>query len=145
MNYININKDYKPSENEEYMNPTHLQYFKNKLLKWKRDLLTASQNTVNHLQEARANEPDPNDRATIEADTRIELRARDRDRKLIDKIDAALNRIEKKQYGYCEDTGQKIGVRRLEARPIATLSIEAQEKHEKYERTHVDDDHAEER
>lgn len=131
---------YVPNEREEYMNPKQLDYFKKKLLSWRQELLDESMDTLNHLKEENWQEADVNDRASVEADASIELRTRNRYRKLIDKIDAALRRIENKTYGYCEETGEEIGVKRLEARPIATLSIEAQERHEKYERSHMDED-----
>jgi len=129
-------KGYTPSEKEEYMNSKQLEYFRLKLLKWKDDLLNESMQTVEHLKEENWNEPDLNDRASIETETTFELRTRDRYRKLIDKIDAALMRIEKGTYGYCDESGEPIGLKRLEARPIATLSIEAQERHERFERSH---------
>lgn len=125
-----------PSDQEEYMNDKQLEYFKRKLLNWKKDLLSESMETVKHLQEENWNEPDLNDRASTETETHLELRTRDRYRKLIDKIDAALMRIEKKSYGYCDETGEPIGLKRLEARPVATLSIEAQEQHERFEKSH---------
>lgn len=132
--------NYKPSEKEEYMNPNQIQYFTNKLLEWKEELLNNSRETLDHLKEENWNEPDLNDRATIETDTGIELRTRDRYRKLIDKINEALKRIKEGEYGYCEDTGEEIGIKRLEARPIATLCITAQERHENYEKQHLDFD-----
>ena len=112
---------------------------KHKLLLWKNDLLTDSQETLKHLKEENWQEPDLNDRASVEMDTSLELKTRDRYRKLLDKIDAALERIDSEEYGYCDETGDEIGLKRLEARPIATLSIEAQQKHENYERQHSDD------
>ena len=132
---------YKPSEKEEYMNPMHLEYFRQKLLAWKDELLDESGETLKHLKEENWNEPDLNDRASIETETTIELRTRDRYRKLIDKIDEALKRIEHGEYGFCEKTGEEIGLKRLEARPVATLCIEAQERHENYEKQHLDEDH----
>lgn len=137
---VELPNNYRPDSGEEYMNPMHLQYFTNKLLEWKEELLNNSRETLDHLKEENWNEPDLNDRATIETDTGIELRTRDRYRKLIDKIDEALKRIEEGEYGYCEDTGEEIGLKRLEARPIATLCIEAQERHENYEKQHLDFD-----
>lgn len=131
---------YKPSDKEEYMNPSQLEYFRQRLLEWRQALLDESRETLNHLKEENWNEPDFNDRASVETGTAFELRTRDRYRKLIDKIDEALVRIEKGEYGYCEETGEKIGLKRLEARPVATLCIEAQERHENYERTHLDED-----
>ncbi|MCD6035144.1 MAG: polymerase-binding protein DksA [Rickettsiales bacterium] len=131
---------YKPSEKEEYMNPQQLEYFRQKLEQWKEELLAESRETLKNLQEGNWQEPDINDRATVETETAFELRTRDRYRKLINKIDQALGRIEKGEYGYCDETGDPIGIRRLDARPIATLTIEAQERHENYERTHIDED-----
>lgn len=131
-------KGYKPSNDEEYMNPQQLEYFRQKLLEWKSSLLEESRETLTHLKEENWNEPDLNDRASIETDTAIELRTRDRYRKLLDKIEEALVRIEKNEYGYCEETGEPIGLKRLEARPVATLCIEAQERHESYEKQHID-------
>ena len=117
--------EYRPSEDEEFMNERQLEYFKQKLLNWKEDILRESRETLAHLQTETENHPDLADRATSETDRALELRTRDRQRKLISKIDEALRRIEDGSYGYCEDTGEPIGVARLEARPIATLSIEA--------------------
>jgi DnaK suppressor protein len=118
-----------------------LAYFRQKLENWRNKLLDESRETLTHLREENWNEPDLNDRATVEADTTFELRTRDRYRKLIDKIESAIRKIEKGDYGYCEETGEEIGIRRLEARPIASLSIEAQERHESYEKTHIDEDY----
>lgn len=140
MQKVILHEGYKPSDSEEYMNPLQLEYFKQKLLAWKQELLKESHETLVHLKEESWNEPDLNDRATIEVDTTIELKTRDRYRKLIDKIDAALKRIETKEYGYCEETGEIIGLKRLEARPVATLCIEAQERHENYEKQHFEED-----
>jgi DnaK suppressor protein len=131
--------EYRPSEDEEFMNERQLEYFKQKLLNWKEDILRESRETLVHLQSETENHPDLADRATSETDRALELRTRDRQRKLISKIDEAIRRIEDKSYGYCEDTGEPIGVARLEARPIATLSLEAQERHERRERVHRDD------
>jgi DnaK suppressor protein len=136
---IELPEGYKPSESEEYMNPVQLEYFRRKLLSWRDELLLESQDTLNHLREENWQEPDITDRATLETDAALELRTRDRYRKLIGKIDAALNRIAEGTYGYCEESGEEIGIKRLEARPIATLSIEAQEKHERLEKQHRDD------
>lgn len=130
---------YMPSEEEEFMNERQRAYFRHKLLSWKQSLLDESKETVAALQQATLNLPDLTDRASEESDRRLELRARDRQRKLIGKIDAALRRIDEGTYGYCEATGEPIGLRRLDARPIATLSIEAQEMHERSERVHRDD------
>lgn len=131
--------DYKPTETEEYMNPVMLEYYRQKLLQWREALLAESIETIHHLQEDTHNEPDLNDRASAEVERSLELRTRDRERKLISKINAALNRIHEGDYGYCEETGEPIGVKRLEARPIATLSIEAQERHERQEKIHRDE------
>lgn len=140
MNKVSLPEGYKPSDNEEYMNPLQLEYFRRKLVAWKEELLDESRETIKHLQEENWNEPDLNDRASLETDTATELRTRDRYRKLIDKIDHALQLIEEGEYGYCEDTGEEIGIKRLEARPIAVLCIEAQERHESYERQHNEDE-----
>jgi len=130
---------YRPSEDEEFMNERQLEYFKQKLLKWKEDILRESRETLSHLQTETENHADVADRASSETDRALELRTRDRQRKLISKIDEALRRIEDGSYGYCEETGEPIGVSRLEARPIATLSLEAQERHERRERVHRDE------
>ncbi|MCB9948861.1 MAG: RNA polymerase-binding protein DksA [Rhodospirillaceae bacterium] len=131
--------DYRPSENEPFMNPIMREYFRARLLQWRIDLLADSSETLHHLQESNSLEADLADRATTETDRSLELRTRDRGRKLISKIDEALQRVENGTYGFCEDTGEPISIRRLEARPIATLSLEAQERHERLERTHRDD------
>lgn len=131
--------DYRPSDDEEFMNPLQLEYFRQKLLRWRTELLAESTGTLHHLKEESLAEPDLADRATLETDRSLELRTRDRERKLISKIDAALLRIEDGSYGFCEETDEPIGIKRLEARPIATLSLEAQERHERMERTHRDD------
>ena len=132
--------DYKPSENEEYMNELQLEYFRQKLVNWKKSLLAQSKDTLDELvTQGGLNQPDQNDRASLETDKALELRTRDRARKLISKINEALQRIEDGEYGYCEDTGEPLGLARLEARPIATLSIEAQERHERMEKTYDDD------
>jgi DnaK suppressor protein len=131
--------DYRPSEDEPFMSERQLEYFKQKLLNWKEDILRESRETLSHLQTDTENHPDIADRASSETDRALELRTRDRQRKLISKIDEALRRIEDGSYGYCEETGEPIGVARLEARPIATLSLEAQERHERRERVHRDD------
>jgi DnaK suppressor protein len=128
--------EYRPSEDEPFMNDRQRQYFREKLLRWRDDILKESRETIQHLQTESENHPDLADRASSETDRSIELRARDRQRKLIAKIDAALARIEDGTYGYCEETGEPISLRRLEARPIATLSIEAQERHERRERVY---------
>jgi DnaK suppressor protein len=131
--------EYRPTEDEPFMNERQLEYFKQKLLDWKEDILRESRETLSHLQTDTENHPDIADRASSETDRALELRTRDRQRKLISKIDEALRRIEDGSYGYCEETGEPIGVARLEARPIATLSLEAQERHERRERVHRDD------
>ena len=131
-----LSPDYHPSETEEFMSPRQLEYFRKKLLTWKNELLKDSNITVQHLQELSAAEPDPGDRATLESERALELRTRDRERKLIAKINEALRRIDGGTYGYCEDTHEPISLRRLQARPIATLSLEAQERHERMERIH---------
>ena len=130
---------YRPSEDELFMNERQLEYFKQKLLDWKEEILRESRETLSHLQTDTENHPDLADRASSETDKALELRTRDRQRKLISKIDEALRRIEEGAYGYCEETGEPIGLQRLEARPIATLSLEAQERHERRERVHRDD------
>jgi DnaK suppressor protein len=132
-------KEYRPSEDEEFMNERQLEYFKQKLLTWKEDILRESRETLSHLQTETENHPDLADRASSETDRALELRTRDRQRKLISKIDEALRRIEDGSYGYCEETGEPIGIARLDARPIATLSLEAQERHERRERVHRDE------
>jgi len=137
---IVLPEGYKPSEKEEYMNELQVEYFRLKLVEWKDELLAESRETLKHLQEENWNEADPNDRASVETEATTELRTRDRYRKLIDKIDQALRRVEIGEYGYCEETGEEIGLKRLEARPVATLCIEAQERHESYERQHIDED-----
>lgn len=131
--------DYRPNEKEEFMNPLQREYFRRKLLTWRADLISESGQTLAHLQNVSLAEPDMNDRATLETDHAIELRTRDRERKLINKIDEALARIEDGSYGYCEETGEPISLRRLEARPIALYSLEAQERHERMEKTHRED------
>ena len=130
---------YVPSEKEEFMNDRQKEYFKNKLTSWKADIIRESKGTLDTLQGQSGKLPDAADRASSETDRSIELRARDRQRKLIAKIDAALRRIEQGEYGYCEETGERISVKRLDARPIATLSIEAQERHERREKVYKDD------
>jgi DnaK suppressor protein len=134
-----INNGYRPSENEAFMNPRMREYFRQKLLGWKQELLQDSTETLQHLQQGGLAEPDLADRASLETDRSLELRTRDRERKLIAKIEEALRRIDNGTYGYCEETSEPISLRRLEARPIATLSLEAQEHHERMERTHRDD------
>ena len=132
-------KNYRPNDKEPFMNERQREYFRAKLLAWREDILKEAKETLLHLQEENQNHPDLADRASSETDRAIELRARDRQRKLIAKIDEALGRIEDGTYGYCEETGEPISLRRLEARPIATLSVEAQERHERRERVYRDD------
>ena len=129
-----ISKNYKPTQKEKFMNAKMKEYFRQKLQNWKNDLLRESSQTLNNLQSDNEAKPDITDRASEEIDRAFELRTRDRERKLINKIDAALQRIEDGSYGYCEETGEPIGLKRLEARPVATLSLEAQEMHEKAEK-----------
>ena len=136
---VTLPPDYRPAEDEAFMNENMKEYFRLKLLQWRAELLRESDETLQHLQEGGLQEPDIADRASAETDRALELRTRDRERKLIAKIDAAIQRIEDGSYGFCEDTGEPISIRRLEARPIATLSIEAQERHERLERTHRED------
>jgi DnaK suppressor protein len=130
---------YRPSDKEPFMNERQRDYFRAKLLTWKDEILKEARDTLQHLQDENQNHPDLADRASSETDRAIELRARDRQRKLIAKIDAALTRIDDGTYGYCEETGEPISLKRLEARPIATLSIEAQERHERRERVYRDE------
>lgn len=125
---------YKPEPSEAYMNERQIEHFRQILLAWKRELMEEVDRTVHHMQDEASNFPDPNDRATQESEFGLELRTRDRERKLLKKIDSALQRIEDGSYGYCEETGEEIGLRRLEARPVATLSVEAQERREVAER-----------
>lgn len=136
---ITLPPDYRPSNDEPFMNELQKEYFRRKLLQWRGELLREAEETLDHLQEGGLQEPDMADRASAEMDRALELRTRDRARKLIAKIDAALERVENGSYGYCEETGEPIGLGRLEARPIATMSIEAQERHERMERTHRSD------
>ncbi len=132
-------KPYRPTDKEPFMNERQRDYFRQKLLAWKEDILKEAKETLQHLQDENQNHPDFADRASSETDRAIELRARDRQRKLIAKIDDALSRIDDGTYGYCEETGEPISIKRLEARPIATLSIEAQERHERRERVYRDE------
>ena len=132
-------KSYRPSDKEPFMNERQRDYFRAKLLAWREDILKEAKETLVHLQEENQNHPDLADRASSETDRAIELRARDRQRKLISKIDEALGRIDDGTYGYCEETGEPISLKRLEARPIATLSVEAQERHERRERIYRDE------
>ncbi len=131
--------EYRPTDSEEFMNERQREYFRQKLLAWKDEILREARETLQHLQDESQNHSDLADRASSETDRAIELRARDRQRKLIAKIDSALSRIEDGTYGYCEETGEPISLKRLDARPIATLSIEAQERHERRERVYRDD------
>ncbi len=134
-NNIVLPAGYVPSEDEPYMNPMQVEYFRQKLLSWKADIIDQTKETVNHLQDENVSHPDPADTAVATADRQLELRTRDRLRKLLKKVDKALRKIEDGTYGYCEETEDPIGIKRLDARPIATLSIEAQEMHERGERT----------
>jgi DnaK suppressor protein len=136
---VTLPPDYRPSEDEEFMSSIQVEYFRQKLLRWRADLLREADGTLASLSEGGIHESDITDRASVETDRALELRTRDRARKLISKIDQALGRLEGGTYGFCEETGEPIGLRRLEARPIATLSIEAQERHERMERAYRDD------
>jgi DnaK suppressor protein len=131
--------NYRPADDEPFMNDTQLAYFRRRLLAWKSELMSDSKETIETLQDNTRAIPDISDRASEETDRALELRTRDRQRKLVSKIDAALRRIEEGEYGYCEETGDPISLRRLDARPIATMSLEAQERHERRERVHRDD------
>jgi DnaK suppressor protein len=132
-------EDYRPAEDEPFMNERQLEYFRRKLINWKSEILADSRDTVAGMKDATRNIPDIADRASEETDRSIELRTRDRQRKLVSKIDAALRRIDEGEYGYCEITGEPISLKRLDARPIATMSLEAQERHERREKVHRDD------
>ena len=136
---IELPVDYKPSDSEEFMSPLQLEYFRQKLLDWKDDIMRESAETLQNLQRDNLREPDIPDRASSETDWSVELRTRDRQRKLVSKIDSALRRIDEGEYGYCEVTGEPISLKRLDARPIATMTIEAQEAHERAEKVHRDD------
>jgi len=136
---LDLSEDYRPSESEAFMNDRQRAYFRRLLEAWKAEIIDGAKQTINNLQDDSGSLPDIVDRAAAESDKALELRTRDRQRKLISKIDAALRRIEDGTYGYCEATGEPIGLRRLEARPTATLSLEAQERHERKERTLRDD------
>lgn len=133
---VMVPRDYRPAEGEAFMNPVQREYFRQRLLRWRSEIIEESSQTLAHLQEQTGREADSADRASIESERLVELRTRDRERKLLDKIDSALWRIENGKYGYCEETGDPISLARLEARPIATLSIHAQERHEHMEKTH---------
>ncbi|GEP10399.1 RNA polymerase-binding protein DksA [Methylobacterium gnaphalii] len=139
MTKVTIDESYTPSDTEPFMNDRQREYFRRKLLNWKSEILREAQGTLSALQSENENHPDLADRASSETDRAIELRARDRQRKLTSKIDAALARIEDRSYGFCEETGEPISLKRLDARPIATLSLEAQERHERRERVYRDD------
>ena len=134
-----LSPDYRPVKKEKFMNNRMREYFRQKLLRWRSELLSETNDTIQHLQEGGNLEPDIADRASIETDRSLELRTRDRARKLITKIDEALERIDNKSYGFCQETSEPISLSRLEARPVATLSVEAQERHERMERTHRDE------
>ncbi len=137
---VTVPANYKPTEKEKYMNPVMLEYFRQKLIAWKAEIARESNELLQELQdEGGLQEPDVTDRASVETDMALEMRSRDRLRKLVGKIDEALERIQRGEYGYCEETGEPIGIKRLEARPVATLSVEAQERHERMERTHRDE------
>ena len=136
---VTLSPDYVPSDDEEFMNPMQLEYFRQMLLNWRSELIQEAGETLNNLNSGNLQQPDMADRASLETDHQIELRTRDRERKLIIKIDEALLRIENGTYGFCEDTDEPIGLKRLMARPIAVLSLEAQERHERQERTHRED------
>ena len=132
-------EDYRPAEDEPFMNERQLEYFRRKLIVWKQELLSQSAETIDNLQTSARAVPDITDRASEETDRALELRTRDRQRKLVNKIDAALRRIDESEYGYCEMTGEPISLKRLDARPIATMTLEAQEKHERREKVHRED------
>lgn len=136
---VHISDDYRPSDDEPFMNSRQQEYFRAKLLKWRAEILEDANQTIANLQEETVKEPDIADRASTESERALELRTRDRQRKLIGKIDAALRRIDEGNYGYCDETGEPISLRRLEARPVATLSLEAQERHERREKVYRDD------
>ena len=136
---VQLPVNYKPSENEDFMNPNQVEYFRQKLLRWRSELLDEANQTIANLSTESLHRPDQMDRAQIESNAALDLRTRDRERKLLQKIEAALRRIEDGSYGYCEETGEPISLSRLEARPIAALSLHAQEMHERMERVHRDD------
>jgi len=136
---IELPEGYTPSIDEEYMSSTQVEYFRQKLLTWRAELLAESSDTISHLKEENWQEPDINDRASLETDAALELRTRDRYRKLVNKIDSALSRVADGSYGFCDETGEEIGLFRLQARPVATLTVEAQEKHERLEKQRRDD------
>jgi DnaK suppressor protein len=134
-----VPRDYFPSDDEPFMNEIQVEYFRQKLISWKSDLVSDSKDTIETLQDSTRAIPDISDRASEETDRALELRTRDRQRKLVAKIDSALRRIEEGEFGYCEETGDPISLRRLDARPIATMSLEAQERHERREKVHRED------
>ena len=136
---IFLPEDYRPAEDEPFMNERQIEYFRRKLIAWKSEILKESLDTIEGMKDGTRNIPDIADRASEETDRALELRTRDRQRKLVAKIDAALRRIEESEYGYCEITGEPISLKRLDARPIATMTLEAQERHERRERVHRDD------
>lgn len=137
---VTLPQNYRPTEKEAYMNPTMLEFFRQRLLRWQNQILNDSSDALHDLQEEGGlQEPDIADRASVETEVALEMRARDRQRKLLSKIQEALQRIEEGSYGYCEETGEPIGIKRLEARPVATLTVEAQERHERKERTQRDE------
>ena len=136
---IFLPEDYRPAEGESFMNERQIEYFRRKLIAWKNEILNESRDTIEGMKDGTRNIPDIADRASEETDRALELRTRDRQRKLVSKIDAALRRIEDGEYGYCEITGEPISLRRLDARPIATMTLEAQERHERREKVHRDD------
>ena len=136
---VTLSPDYLPSEDEEFMNPMQMEYFRQMLLNWRSELIQEAGETLINLNSGNLQQPDMADRASLETDHQLELRTRDRERKLIIKIDEALSRIENGTYGFCQDTDEPIGLKRLMARPIAVLSLEAQERHERQERTHRED------
>ena len=136
---VSLPPDYRPLEQEAFMNPLQVEYFRQKLMRWRMDLIREADGTLASLSEGGILEADITDRASVETDRALELRTRDRARKLVSKIDRALGRIEDGSYGWCDETGEPIGLRRLEARPIATMTVEAQERHERKERVHRDD------
>lgn len=137
---VKLPSSYKPTENEKYMSAKQREYFRQKLLAWRKKLIDESRETIDHLKEENWHEPDISDRASLETDAGVELRTRNRYLKLIEKINAAIARIDDGTYGYCEETGEEIGIKRLEARPIATMTIEAQERHEKMEKQYVEEE-----
>ena len=135
---IILDTDYRPAENEQFMNERQVEYFRRKLVNWKSDLMEDTKDTIEGMQEGTRNIPDVADRASEETDRALELRTRDRQRKLVSKIDQALRRIDEGDFGYCSETGDQISLKRLDARPIATMSLEAQERHERKEKVHRD-------